>query len=115
MNHIDRHALLMRNEVRLEHIQAEHSARQRALDHFERTERTHQQQEYDSIKTDLSPIMYGEILYRLHSRVCDGTGKWLMRDSTFTKWLDTQDMSTKLLWLQGIPGAGLSYITNIIS
>src|SRR2546421_2826814 len=91
--HIERHTLLMRNEVRLEHIQEEHQARIRALEHFERTETFHLRQEYQSIKTDISPRTYGDRLDWFHGRICEGTGRWLMRDATFAKWLDISDTS----------------------
>jgi len=108
ITHIERHTLLMRNEVRLEHIQEEHHARLRALEHFESTERSHRRQEYQSIKTDISPKSYDGKLDWFHGRVCEGTGKWLTRDASFAKWLDIYDTSAKLLWLEGIPGSGAS-------
>jgi len=107
-SHINRLTILLRNEVRLEHIQAEHSARLRALEHFERTERAHQRQEYESIRADVSPRTYEDLLNHFQGRICEGTGKWLMKDPTFTKWLEFSDHSTNLIWLQGIPGAGES-------
>lgn len=106
ITHIKRHTLLMRSEVRLEHIREEHYARLRALEHFEKTERSHRQQEYHIIKTAISPKFYDDKLDWVYGRICEGTGKWLMRDSTFAKWLDVADVSTKIVWLQGIPGAG---------
>jgi hypothetical protein len=106
--HIERHILLMRNEVRLEHIQAENDARVRALEHFENTEGSLQRQEYQNIKTDVSPRTYEERLDWIDARRCEGTEKWLVKDSIFAKWLDTTDTSTKVLWLQGIPGSGES-------
>jgi len=109
---IERHTLLMRNEVRLEHIQAENDARVRALDHFESTERSLQRQEYQNIKTDVSPRTYEDRLDWFDARRCEGTGKWLLRDSIFAKWLDTTDTSTKVLWLQGIPGSGESHFNQ---
>jgi len=102
----------MRNEVRLEHVQAEHDARVRALEHFESTERAFQRQEYQDIKTDVSPRSYEEKLDWLHARRCDGTGRWLKRDAAFAKWLDITDTSTKVLWLQGIPGSGVYQSNN---
>ena len=39
-------------------------------------------------------------------RLCEGTGEWLLRDSTFTQWLDHKNPTSKVLWLEGIPGAG---------
>jgi hypothetical protein len=105
-DHISRLTLLMRNEVRLEHIQEEHNARRQALEHFEQTEKHHRRQEYESIKADVSPKTYEDKYYYLQGRICEGTGNWLVKDVTFAKWLDISDTSTKLLWLQGIPGAG---------
>lgn len=99
---IERHTLLIRKEVNFEHILQEYEARQRALEHFERTEISHQKQEYLGMKTDISPRAYV-----LKDDVYQGTGKWLMRNPSFRKWLDFQDKSTRLLWLQGIPGAGM--------
>lgn len=96
----------MRNEVRLEHIRDEHDLRLRALEHFEKTEKSNRQQEFHIIKTDISPKFYDDKLDWLYGRICEGTGKWLLRDSTFTKWLDVADVSTNIVWLEGIPGAG---------
>ncbi len=106
ITNIGRHSGLMRNEVRREHIREEHEARARALEHFERTERAAVRQEYVSIRADISPVFYNETLSLKEGHLCEGTGKWLMRDPTFCKWLDPADTSTRNLWLQGIPGAG---------
>lgn len=108
MTHIERHTLLMRKEVSLEHIRAEHDFRLRSLEHFKTTERSHRRQEYHTIKTDISPKTSEDKLDWFHGRVCEGTGRWLMRDTTFAKWLDSSDTSTRIVWLQGIPGAGVS-------
>ena len=97
----------MRKEVRLEHIREEHDTRLRSLEHFKTSERSYQLQEYYTIKTDISPKSYEDKLDWYHGRVCKGTWKWLMRDGTFTKWLSSSDTTTRILWLQGIPGAGV--------
>lgn len=114
MSHIERHTSLMRNEVRLEHIREEHEARLRALEHFEKTEKSHRQQEYNAIKEGISPRMYEEDLYMIRGRICEGTGKWLLRDAIFIKWLNQYDMSVKIMWLKGIPGAGMCNTVGII-
>lgn len=108
IGHITRHTLLMRSEVRLEHIRAEHDDRLRNLEHFEKTERSHRQQEYHNIKIAISPEFYDKRLDWIYGRICKGSGKWLVRDSTFIKWKNVTVVSTKILWLQGIPGAGLT-------
>lgn len=114
MSHVERHTALMRNEVRLEHIREEHDARLRALEHFERTERSNRQQEYNIIKTDVSPTFYDDKLYQIRNQICRGTGKWLLQDDVFLKWLDVANCSTDLLWLHGIPGAGKTFLAGIV-
>lgn len=115
ITNIGRHTSLMRNEVRMEHIREERDARLRALEHFEKTDRSNRQQEYNIIKTGISPKSYDDKLDWLYGRICEGTGKWLIRDPTFAKWLDFADVSTKIVWLQGIPGAGrLNPIMRVI-
>lgn len=53
----------------------------------------------------MSPQTYDAKLNELHSRTCVGTGNWLLKDAGFMKWLNVSK-SERLLWLQGIPGAG---------
>ena len=110
---IQRHTLLLRREVGLEHIQEAHNAQQQALKHYEKTEKSFRRQEYQSLKTDISPRTYGDRLDSFHARVCRGTGRWLLRDKTFAKWLDKADASIKILWLQGIPGSGACKINQM--
>ena len=92
----------------MEHIQAEYTARNRALEHFERTEKHHRQEEFRSIRTNISPKTYDDAMYHLQSRTLAGTEKWLLRDATFHTWLENSESSIDLLWLLGIPGAGQS-------
>lgn len=107
--HIERHIRLLRNEVRLEHIQAEHEFMTKSFKVYAITERSAQRQEYQNIITDISPRTYEDRLDWLNARRCDGTGRWLARDQVFSKWRDSTDASTKALWLQGIPGSGKSH------
>ncbi|KAH7305450.1 hypothetical protein B0I35DRAFT_362187 [Stachybotrys elegans] len=113
MTHIEQHTGLMRNEVRREDIRAEHDARLRALEHFEKMEKTAITQEYNAIETHISPVSYDDVLNRIESRLCDGTGKWLIRNVDFCKWLDKTDATARQIWLQGIPGAGKTFLTAI--
>ncbi|ERF71684.1 hypothetical protein EPUS_08997 [Endocarpon pusillum Z07020] len=114
ITNIGRHTALMRNEFRMEHIREERDARLRALEHFEKMDRSNRQQEYNIIKTGISPKSYDDKLDWLYGRICEGTGKWLLRDPTFAKWLDFADVSTKIVWLQGIPGAGKTFLAGTV-
>ncbi|PKK48953.1 hypothetical protein CI102_7960 [Trichoderma harzianum] len=110
MDHIGRHTKLMRNKVRLEHLREEYEHRQRAFDHFEATQKSNMRQEYNIVKTDISPRFYDAELYRIRGQVCKGTGNWLKQASDFKKWLNGDDDSTRILWLCGIPGAGKTHL-----
>lgn len=109
-SHIERHATMMRTEVRLEHIKEEHDARLRAMEHFEKNEQEHRRQEHNRILTDINPKFYDSELDKISRRLCEGTGKWLLRDDKFTGWLDPDKAGDKILWLDGIPGAGRSIV-----
>jgi hypothetical protein len=106
MTHVESHGRLMRNEVRLEHIQQEHEARQRALEHFEKEDRERRAQEFYRIRTDIAPQSYYHRLDLLRDLVYQGTGSWLLQDASFKTWLQPTQRDSRLLWLQGIPGAG---------
>lgn len=104
---MERHTLLLRRDVQWEHIRQEHEARVSALKHFDATEKNHRRQQYHGIRTDICPKTYYDDLDRLRNRVCDGTGGWLLSDPTFSRWLDAAEKSSRIFWLQGIPGAGM--------
>ncbi|KAI0434477.1 NACHT domain protein [Xylaria sp. FL1042] len=112
MAHIQSHGRLMRNEVRLEHIQQEYQARKVALENFERLELERRAQEYYRIKTDIAPQSHDDRLDLLRHLTCQGTGAWLLQDATFMKWLDPTSQDCRILWLQGIPGAGKTYLAS---
>jgi hypothetical protein len=106
VSNIERHTLLLRDEVRLEHIQAEYDFRKQALEHFEKGEASHLRQEYHSLRTSISPRTYQETLAYLDDRSYLEAGVWLTKHDVFCDWLDTTNKSTSILWLQGIPGSG---------
>ncbi|KAI0812103.1 NACHT domain protein [Xylaria sp. FL0064] len=112
ITHIQSHGRLMRNEVRLEHIQQEHQARKLALENFERLELEQRAQEYHRIKTNIAPQSHDDRLDLLRHLACQGTGTWLLQDATFIKWLGPASQDCKILWLQGIPGAGKTYLAS---
>ncbi|KAH0566067.1 hypothetical protein GP486_000532 [Trichoglossum hirsutum] len=113
-SHIERHTHLLRNEVSLQHIKEEHEARAKALEHYEETRRFQERQEFKNLEILISPRLYDRNLDRIRTTTCDGTGKWLFKDSVFNKWLDMMDSSTNLIWLQGIPGSGKTYLSSTI-
>jgi hypothetical protein len=103
---IKQHTLLLRNETLLQHVRDAHNTRLKMLEDFDKKEKALRQLEYGTIENNMSPRAYGDELYRLRSEFCTGTEKWLIKDTVFKEWLDTKTQVDKILWLQGIPGAG---------
>jgi hypothetical protein len=104
----------MSNEVNQEHIREAHDARIKALDHYERTQEFQDRENFIAVETHISPRLYDSELDWLHRNICEGTGRWLQKERAFCRWLDPADASTRLIWLQGIPGAGMYCIFNVI-
>ncbi|KAF6803819.1 NACHT domain protein [Colletotrichum musicola] len=111
---IKRHALLLRNEVQLSDIREAHGARRRQMEHFELTEKVSMEQEYNSIRTHISPRSYDDDLNRLQGSICPGTGNWLLRDKSFWDWMDRSQSASQILWLKGIPRSGKTFLAATI-
>ena len=112
--HIKQHSSLIRNEVRLEHIRLEYDLRDKAFEHFERSEAANQRAEYGRIREDIKPQSHEDQFALYRGCICSGTGDWLFRDASFKRWFDPTDTTIKMLWLKGIPGAGKSYLTTTV-
>ncbi|KAK7976663.1 Short chain dehydrogenase sol3 [Apiospora arundinis] len=110
---IQNHVQFLCSGVRLEHIQQAHNARRHELELFEAKEKADRHQEYNSIKTDISPVFYDNTLDRLLHATYGGTGEWLMADTKFSSWLERSDDAFKLLWIQGIPGSGKTFLSSL--
>jgi hypothetical protein len=106
LKNIESHALLMTGEVNLEHIRQAYDARKASFEHYELVRAALERQDFERVVTHLSAKVHDDELYRILRTVCDGTGNWIWKDKSFLQWLDPKDISTKVLWLQGIPGAG---------
>jgi len=100
---------MLRNEVRLEHIQEAYNARARDMENFEKLERSTRRTEYGMLETRVAPVFYDTKLNYLRGRLCGGTGSWFLNDSHVQKWLNVTEDSPKVIWLRGIPGAGKEY------
>ncbi|KAL2680380.1 hypothetical protein Neosp_007978 [[Neocosmospora] mangrovei] len=100
------HRNLMSEEATLEHLMEAQKARKRALEEYERQFEFQQRQEFDLVRNSLNARLYDQDLERLKSHAGHGSGIWLEGHPAYQKWIDVQDNSPRLLWLQGIPGAG---------
>jgi len=109
-NRIGRHATIFRNEVRLEHIQAEYEARERDNERFRTLRDSTMRLEYETLKTNLNPPSFDAKLDWLRGRFCAHTGNWLLGHPCMLKWLNEETHGPeRFIWLRGMPGAGGSF------
>jgi hypothetical protein len=107
VSNIERHSFLLRDEVNLEHISEAHQARVIDFDRWAKTFEFQARQNYNEVETFISPKLYDDELDRFRRNLCERTGHWIQRDKAISKWLDPNDATIRLVWLQGIPGAGM--------
>ncbi|KAK2688496.1 hypothetical protein QWA68_012485 [Fusarium oxysporum] len=109
---IEKHMLLLCNEITLNDILEAHTARKKALEHYAETREFQERQDFHSMETYIRPPSYDEDLDRIRNSRCEGTGSWLVQDQQFVSWVEGKEKSSQVLWLQGIPGAGKTFLAS---
>ncbi|KAF2677177.1 hypothetical protein K458DRAFT_436809 [Lentithecium fluviatile CBS 122367] len=108
---IEKHKSLMTSNVTLEHILEAKEFRRRTLSKYEEDVKF----QNDSRFKDLSSIMASpSCKSRLQSAIeasSPSSGEWLFNNPTFQKWLSPGSSFQRLLWIQGIPGAGKTFLS----
>ncbi|KAF4337213.1 NACHT domain protein [Fusarium beomiforme] len=102
---IEKHRVLLCNEITLNDVLEAHTARQKALEHYAETREFQEGQDFHSMETYIRPPSYDEDLDRIRNSRCEGTGSWLIQDKVFVNWIEGKVNAPQVLWLQGIPGA----------
>ena len=108
MQNIENHKDLMRMKITLADIRDCRTARNRALEEYEHNRKQREKQNFEICKIGLSPRLYDSEFERLRADHCKDSCQWLWKDPTFLRWFKAQNRSNAMLWLTGIPGAGLS-------
>ncbi|KAH6714543.1 ankyrin repeat-containing domain protein [Leptodontidium sp. MPI-SDFR-AT-0119] len=72
-------------------------------------ERVEEKEQLEILKW-ISPIQYGKHHDTVKADRTLDTCEWLLQDERFRKWED--DSSSVILWLQGSPGAGKTFLTS---
>lgn len=106
---VKQHKLLMDDSITLANVVEAHAVRQRAFEEFEMQHEFRKRQDLEAVKSSLSPVLYDRDLQRLKARRIIQSGHWLLDQEEYNHWIDTSDEASRLLWLQGIPGAGKSH------
>lgn len=103
----------MRNEISFQHIREEHDLRAKALAHFDQVTDAQDLQKFQALRNRVAPRIDDDRLDELLNRLSEGSVQWLMHERTFLDWLDISNQAARLLWLQGIPGAGKTYVSAV--
>ena len=103
----------MVEEVTLAHITKAHDEWAAARENYNEERQARDDQFFNGVEQHVKPVSYDKRLDRLRTSICEGTGEWLGKDETFKRWLDPTDNSTNVVWLQGFPGAGKTYVASL--
>lgn len=68
-------------------------------------------EERDRIFTWISALDHMQMHYDIRKPRVNGTGNWILRETTFRTWEDTSRASNGVLWCHGIQGSGKSILT----
>lgn len=110
IDNFQKHANLLRSEVTYLDIVEAKADRDRSSEQIKKEDAFRELQKYLGLKSRLSPIMHDDRLDWLRNRTMPVCATWLLDDDTFCEWLDTSQSTIVCLWLQGIPGAGKTYL-----
>lgn len=93
VSNIKRHTTLMRSEVTMQHISAEHEFRDKCLAHFDHETDFQELQRFQTLKIRVSPRIYDDRLDWLLNRSSKNSAEWLAADNIFRGWLDHLQLS----------------------
>jgi len=105
-----RHKRLIEGSATLTQFEEIQNLRNDAIRAFERDRKAHEERRQVVVKQWLSPCDYEtqQNRHRSTRSICIDSGRWLLESSQFQKWFSPDYCSTPLLWLSGIPGAGMA-------
>ncbi|KAM7210216.1 hypothetical protein V8F06_014405 [Rhypophila decipiens] len=110
---IEKHARLIGENITSEHIRRQEEARVKSFEEFREAEEHRAEQRFQALKTSVRPQSYNQKLDFLKRQICPGIAEWLVKDKTFLDWVNIGSQSTtRSLWLQGIPGAGKTFLAS---
>ncbi|OJJ99037.1 hypothetical protein ASPACDRAFT_79712 [Aspergillus aculeatus ATCC 16872] len=113
VHNIELHATLLRNEVTLLDVTEAQKARLKSLEQLATIQTLQDRHRYTDLKGRIAPASFDERLDWIQNRSIPGCAKWLFQDSSFREWADdTTTPANPWLWLQGMPGAGKSYLCS---
>ncbi|KAB8210959.1 NACHT domain protein [Aspergillus parasiticus] len=113
VDNLKQHSSLLREEVTLLDIAEARKHRIKSLEDFDIVHNYQQRQKFFGLRGRISVNLYDDRLDWIRNRSVPGCEKWLLDDPAFCKWKDNSTKGSQTeawLWLQGIPGAGKTYL-----
>lgn len=98
--------MLMNVEVTLASVSEASIARRLALEEYEKAHKYQQRQEFDTMMNTINPHLYDQELEHFSRNCTAQAGNWLSTQNQYLSWMDVRNEDAKLLWIEGIPGAG---------
>ncbi|KAE8378971.1 NACHT domain protein [Aspergillus bertholletiae] len=117
VDNLRQHSGLLREEVTLLDIAEARKHRIKSLEEFDKANKSQQLEKFFSLQGRITINMYDDRLDWIRNRSVSGCEKWLLDDPAFLEWqnnLKQGDQTTAWLWLQGIPGAGKTYLCGAV-
>jgi hypothetical protein len=114
---LGRHRLLILTSATLTQFEEIQSIRNNAISAFERSHAESEAHRRHVVKQWLSSVdcHAQQIHYQKTRAICENAGRWLIEHPQFREWVGSDRCINPLLWLGGIPGAGMlkpnSYFT----
>lgn len=112
LDDLSRHKLLVESQANLIQIQEAQADRAFIRNQFNMAEDANRQKRYLDVMNWLSAadsVIDQEAAARVRSEV-PSTGQWILQDAKVKAWVDPNSSLIPILWMNGIPGAGMSFI-----
>ena len=104
-----RHRELIKNQATFEEFEAVQSVRVMQAEQLKQQKEEASRQRQARVRSWLSAedMKLEHEDYTEVRRDFPGTGRWILEKRPVKRWLDLDDNHSSLLWLTGIPGAGM--------
>jgi hypothetical protein len=108
---LQRHKALIESHANVLEIQASQAARELAEKAFQEADTARKDNQRIAVRTWLSArnVQLDHDVYTGVRESYPSTGLWVLRKTAIAAWHDNQHSSGSLVWIHGIPGAGMTY------
>ncbi|KAK7978462.1 NACHT domain protein [Apiospora saccharicola] len=107
---VKHHKMLLTDHATLEHIMRADQYRKRAMQQFEDDQDRRNKQEFAAAHSEFCQGLHEGMLDDILSKSSVESGAWLDQHDEYAKWTDMKDSSCRVLWIQGIPGSGKTFL-----